>query len=633
MCPHYHWRTYAQRWTKENDGTGPLAKGSMFHLVLETWYRSLLRVPGNKAVAMSSVDQVFADLAATGKDPDTIDLVRWMFEGYVEHYGVDEEWKILAVEYRFEVPLRTASGRLSGFTLKGGVDLVAEHRMTGRRWVWDHKCLSDDTPIQTFSGKTRIGDVTAGDLVLSSDGTWTEVVAASRSIQLDCYLVTLRNGIEVVCSGDHVWPVDRSVHTGRYVREEITTAEMAANVASGVTYRMLQSPRSDRPERTFQLDPYLLGALLGDGGFTSLPVTFTKNHPGTVARVKAALPEGSYVSGVYKHPTKADTYRLAGTLGDVVKSLGLHGSDGPHKFIPSGYLLGSFNQRLELLRGLMDTDGSHRKGVPLYQTGSKQLANDVIKLVESLGGVATVWCNKGPKYQGGVGAPNWEVKMRFPSDFPAPYHHEEKLSRWKRSKASLQERLSVVSVEPIGERACTDLEVRAADSLFAVNGVMTHNSAANLPGDTQDLDFHDQFGVYKGALNLLDKNIFACLYNGVRTTRNKGDHPDVVAQWHADKAAGLKPGAQPKPQPIDGRFARVPTNRTDQEVRTLLQETLETARYLHSKANKHTRHPDAERCKRMCSMREACLTGRKLGDDREERFLLDTGWEIDHTRH
>lgn len=297
MCPHYHLRTYKQRWSKPNVSGSALDKGSMMHIVLETWYKSLMTNPGNRQAAMSSVDQVFSDFAETGKDPDTINLVRWMFEGYVEYYGTDEEWQILAVEYRFDVPLRTPAGRLSGFRLKGGVDLVGKHRPTGRRFVWDHK------------------------------------------------------------------------------------------------------------------------------------------------------------------------------------------------------------------------------------------------------------------------------------------------------------------------------------------------TAANLPKDSHDLDLHDQFGIYKMVLNLLGKNITGCLYNGLRTTRNKGDYPELVAEWLARKAAGEKPGARPVPQKIDDRFDRVLTNRTDNELATVHRELLETARFLYSKANKHTRHPDAERCKRMCSMREACLTGRKLGDDREEQFLRDTGWEVNLERH
>src|SRR5690606_25873971 len=131
----------------------------------------------------------------------------------------------------------------------------------------------------------------------------------------------------------------------------------------------------------------------------------------------------------------------------------------------------------------MDTDGSHRKGVPLYQTGSERLAQDVRRLVESLGGVATTWLNKAPKHQGGRGAPNWEVKMRFPRDFPVPYHHAEKAARYKPSHKTLGERLVIESIDPVGPRACTDLEVSADDSLFAVEGVLTHNSCRNLPKD------------------------------------------------------------------------------------------------------------------------------------------------------
>jgi hypothetical protein len=110
---------------------------------METWYKSLMADPDNKAAAIAAVDQVFSDFLQTGRDPDVIELIRWMFEGYVDHYSTDSEWEILAVEYRFHTPLLTASGRRSGFVLKGGVDLVTRHRITGRIWIWDHKSAAN----------------------------------------------------------------------------------------------------------------------------------------------------------------------------------------------------------------------------------------------------------------------------------------------------------------------------------------------------------------------------------------------------------------------------------------------------------------------------------------------------------
>lgn len=296
MCLHKHALAYKERWTMKPGPGHPLTKGTMFHMVMESWYNSLKERPGEMAPARTAVDLVFAAFAETGRDSDDISLVRWMFEGYVERYGTDDQWIILAVEYRFEVPLRTRAGRLSGFNLKGGIDLVIKDRRTGRIWVIDHK------------------------------------------------------------------------------------------------------------------------------------------------------------------------------------------------------------------------------------------------------------------------------------------------------------------------------------------------SAANLP-TALDLDFDDQLGLYTWGLVQLGKPIFSALYSASRTTRNKGDYPEVVAQWHRDKAAGLKPGAQPKPQPLEGRFMREPTTRTPVELEVLAQEALATARRLYGARNQHERTTDPDRCKWKCQFREACLMGRKTSPTREREYLADVGFVQDHTRH
>jgi len=162
--------------------------------------------------------------------------------------------------------------------------------------------------------------------------------------------------------------------------------------------------------------------------------------------------------------------------------------------------------------------------------------------------------------------------------------------------------------------------------------LIDHKTCANLPKD-RELDLDDQFALYLWAMRQLGGPVFAAIHNAVRTTRNKGDYPEVVAEWHQVKSAGGKPGVQPKPQELEARFARTYLNRTDRELDTVAQEALATARAMYSRSNHHQRHPDTDRCRWMCAFTEACLTGRKVGEERERRFLLDTGFQQDFSRH
>ncbi len=162
--------------------------------------------------------------------------------------------------------------------------------------------------------------------------------------------------------------------------------------------------------------------------------------------------------------------------------------------------------------------------------------------------------------------------------------------------------------------------------------IFDHKSCANLPKD-KELELDDQFALYLWAMRQLGHDIFAAVHNAARTTRNKGDYPENVAEWHRIKAEGGKPGVQPKPQPLEGRFARTWMDRTPDELDTIAQEALASARKAYGAANQHERTPDPDRCRWACSYTEACLVGRKLGPDRERRFLLDTGFIQDFTRH
>jgi len=138
QCPHSHDLAYMQRWSRPNEQGSPLHKGTMWHVTLEAHYNALREGKDAKAAGYAQI----RDFAALGTDPEVIDLIKWMYQGYLERYGLDSSWEILEVEYRFETPLRTKAGRRSGFRLKGGVDILARNKLTGKIWVWDHKTAS-----------------------------------------------------------------------------------------------------------------------------------------------------------------------------------------------------------------------------------------------------------------------------------------------------------------------------------------------------------------------------------------------------------------------------------------------------------------------------------------------------------
>lgn len=146
QCPLKHQWAYKERWRRPAAPDGALAKGSLWHLVLETHYNVLMQhervSPESQTAALGESREAVTPLLVderTGHQTDTQILVEWMFEGYVEMWGADPDWTILGVETAFQIPLLTPDGSKSPYELKGKIDLLILDRMTGHNWVVDHK--------------------------------------------------------------------------------------------------------------------------------------------------------------------------------------------------------------------------------------------------------------------------------------------------------------------------------------------------------------------------------------------------------------------------------------------------------------------------------------------------------------
>lgn len=152
QCEHKHRLAYKERW--KSPRTGPaLVKGTSWHQVLETHYNVLKGTQPTKGSNILYTPDHRLDLAVEAVKPlifrpnssepldEVAELVGWMYAGYIEKWGIDPQWKVLAVEYATEVWLPTATGSRSMFKLKLKIDLVV--MQDGHLWVVDHKSGKD----------------------------------------------------------------------------------------------------------------------------------------------------------------------------------------------------------------------------------------------------------------------------------------------------------------------------------------------------------------------------------------------------------------------------------------------------------------------------------------------------------
>ncbi|MEV0370638.1 LAGLIDADG family homing endonuclease [Streptomyces sp. NPDC050636] len=347
-----------------------------------------------------------------------------------------------------------------------------------------------DALVATPLGWTPMGQLQPGAEVIGSGGQTTIVTAVHDRGMLPIYRVTTSDGASTEVAGDHLWRVwttrdrhrqkngRRVSHLGRV----ITTDEIRERLTHGeVMHLPMVGPVHYAPNRVdLPIGPYLLGLLLGDGGMTPVSaVLFASGDEELHDAVEAALPPSDRL----KRAADGVCARITGgsTLAHL-KSLGLHGKRSEEKFIPTQYLRANTQDRLALLRGLMDTDGGMERAASTYSTSSPALAADLRELVESLGGTASTrtkatWYRR-PDGERREGLVSHRLRVRLPQG-ECPFALQRKVEQWQRTRPSFTTGpiRTVAEVTFIGHKEARCIEVAADDHLYVTEHfLVTHNS-------------------------------------------------------------------------------------------------------------------------------------------------------------
>jgi replicative DNA helicase len=350
-----------------------------------------------------------------------------------------------------------------------------------------------DAPVLTPRGFVPMGSIVVGDEVIGANGKATRVVGVFPQGRIPAFRVWFSDGSSAECCDDHLWftqtrnerrrGLTGSVKSLREIRATIerpdsTSPNHAIPIVAPVEFDPTESPASAKP-----LHPYLLGALLGDGSFRVVgSVQFDKPESDVQASVIRLLPAGDAATirgmsvrikrEIRKNHTPSHT-------AAAIEALGLRGASSANKRVPRAYLFASVAERIDLLRGLLDTDGSVvGAGQVEFSTSSPQLANDVRFLVQSLGGILSesrrvpTYTHRGERKKGAV---SYRQLIRFPSGL-VPVSSEKHLARWR--TPSRCEHRSIVSIEALGDAACQCIAVEAPDHLYVTEQfIVTHNTA------------------------------------------------------------------------------------------------------------------------------------------------------------
>lgn len=355
-----------------------------------------------------------------------------------------------------------------------------------------NKALAIDTDIPTPSGLKKIKDVHVGDQVFGSDGSIIKVIDETEIIHdAVCYRIGFSDGATVICDAGHKWLVDTRASLMSAARRKrrgptkprgtdqehkrvkpvvVTTEEMIPllktenGTRNNLFVKTCEPVKCRRRVPSGFPAPYTLGVWLGDG----------RSRSGEIICVESDLEILERICGDgYSYSTQKTgiNHTIKGLLPEL-RNAGLINN----KHIPEDYFSCNKKARLNLLRGLMDSDGCCTKGAQcIFASTNERLSNDVRRLVCSLGMKASTI--------------KWEAKIegRFISDaFYVSFYPDvpvlnlsRKLNRQKEIGPKSMRR-SVVSIDPIESVPVKCLSVDSHDNLFLCTDsyIPTHNSGA-----------------------------------------------------------------------------------------------------------------------------------------------------------
>lgn len=348
------------------------------------------------------------------------------------------------------------------------------------------KLLADSTPILTTKGWTTHGELKVGDYVFHPSGKPVKVLAVSDKAPAD-YVVTFSNGETIRCHGNHEWTVSQDRKPFKTFETHEIAKKLTRTECNGRKTRYINRlPDINAVEfahKELDLHPYVLGLWLGDGSASKAAITHDANDQPMVDKVVRC---GHLISAVCVHNTTGvvTTY----FDGDRTKNSGRNGTAGKmmsllrannlinNKHIPEKYFTASIEQRLELLAGLIDSDGCcDITGRLAFSTTNERLRDGVIRLATELGFRPYFTINEPKLSTSGIQGRLPVFVVGFNPNLELPLQIERKIPQ----RTGLRRLITIkdIDLQPNGELGHC-IQVDSPDGLYLAGRklIPTHNS-------------------------------------------------------------------------------------------------------------------------------------------------------------
>jgi hypothetical protein len=345
--------------------------------------------------------------------------------------------------------------------------------------------------VLTSNGWKNIGDIRPNDTVYGSDGRLKIVKSVHPQGIKDIYKITTNDNCVTHCCLDHFWYT--KTHTERQKNgewvlrdlKEIKESLQIRNKHKILNHSIPNSPiiHFDKPKNDdLYIHPYVLGCLLGGGSFGITELSLTNSDENIIKRFIKLLPKGVKV---VKHlGTRTPSYRLydrGSFIKKTIQELGLWGKNCYDKFVPSSYLFNSYESRLELLKGLLDTYGSvmtNYFGKSEFSTSSPILADNVEFLSKTLGATVVRLSKDHPSYsyknKKMFGRKHYILRITF-HDKIIPFATPKKRNKYKTDV--VRKHKLIKSISKNGRDECVCIKIDSDDGLYVTDDfILTHNT-------------------------------------------------------------------------------------------------------------------------------------------------------------
>jgi len=361
--------------------------------------------------------------------------------------------------------------------------------------------------VLTPSGWKFMSEIKIGDYVLTPTGKKTKICGIFPQGKKHIYEIVFHDGSKTRCCLEHLWEINapsdwsrrkrgtKKIVNTQYIIDFLREKEVRKSTTN-ISIDLIDPIKTGDVD--LPLDPYIIGCLIGDGCLTTNTPKFTTKDTEIVEYLQEILDENITIKSCgetnydYNFVDSLARKNKFNSVTKVLKELGIHGKKSYEKIIPTSYINSGTEQKLNLIRGLMDTDGTVdcKTGTVSFSTTSEILAKQVQEIIWSLGGICKI-TSKIPTYtydgikKIGRRSYNVWITVRNPKEL---FSLQRKKDRCREKYNELQYRRKIKNVNYIGEEEAQCIMIEDEKHLYITDDyIITHNTFITLYNALRDV--------------------------------------------------------------------------------------------------------------------------------------------------